>query len=124
MNAIELARQAYAPSSFHLKTDRKVEAEAIGKITARLRSADSNKDRNFPALVTALHDNRRLWNALAVDVIGADNELPEQLRAQIFYLAEFTELYSAKVLKGEADAAALIEVNTSVMRGLNAEMSK
>jgi len=115
---------SYAPSSFHLKTDRKVEAEAIGKITARLRSADSNKDRNFPALVTALHDNRRLWNTLAVDVIGADNELPEQLRAQIFYLAEFTELYSAKVLKGEADAAALIEVNTSVMRGLNAEMSK
>lgn len=124
MNAIELARQAYAPSSFHLKTDRSVEAQAIGKITARLRISEERKDLNFPAFVAAIHENRKLWNTLAIDVIDDENGLNEALRAQIFYLSQFTEQHSAKVLKGDATAAALIEINTSVMRGLNAERPK
>ena len=124
MNAIELARQAYAPSSFHLKTDRSVEAQAIGRITARLRVADEQKTNNFSAFAQAVHENRQLWDALSIDVIDDDNALPDHLRAQVFYLAQFTQQHSAKVLKGEATVAALIDINTAVMRGLNAEQPK
>ena len=55
---------------------------------------------------------------MAVDVANKDNELPEALRAQIFYLAEFTQLHSRKVLRREATVAPLVEINSSVMRGL------
>lgn len=119
MNAIELARQAYAPTNTPLKSERSIEAQVIGKITARLRLAAARRDSDFPNFVDALSENRKLWNALAVDVASDDNDLTAPLRAQIFYLAEFTELQSAKVLRGEASADALIEINTSMIRGLN-----
>lgn len=121
MNAIELARQAYATTSFPLKSDRGVESQIIGKLTAKLRRASDNKGKNFAAFVEALHDNRKLWHAFANDVAGPGNGFPAALRAQVFYLAEFTDFHSAKALRGEVTTDALIEINTSVMRGLNTE---
>lgn len=120
MNAIELARQAYAPTTFPLKSDRAIEAQLVGQITARLRKTTENADAAFPAFVQALHDNRQMWIRLAADVSDSENGLTKELRAQIFYLAEFTELHTAKVLRGEATSAALIEINTAILRGLNA----
>ena len=124
MNAIELARQAYAPSSYHIQSDRRVEAQVMGKITSRLRGAAEQKEKNFAAFVGALHENRKLWATFATDVIDNENELSNILRAQIFYLAEFIELHSAKILKGEEDVTALIEINMAIMRGLNSERSE
>lgn len=119
MNVIEQAQQAYAPKQFPLRSSRSVEAELISQITSRLKKASSNPKAQFPALVAALHDNRRLWNTMAVDVSDNQNTLPAPLRAQIFYLAEFTELHSRKILNGDASANVLIEINTAILRGLN-----
>lgn len=124
MNATQLARRAYAPTTFSLKPGRAVEAQIVGQITARLRAAAKTADTNFPAFVEALHDNRRMWVILATDVADADNGLAAQLRAQIFYLAEFTDLHTAKVLRNEATADALIDINTAILRGLNAEQKR
>ena len=114
MNAIELARQAYAPSTTSIRTPRSIEAQLISEITSRL----SRKDAPYASIVTAIHDNRQMWTALAVDVADAGNALPQELRANIFYLAEFTDHHSQKFLRGEADVSALIDVNTAVIRGL------
>ena len=119
MNATQLARKAYAPTTFSMKTGRATEAQIVGQITARLRAAAVQADRDFPALVRALHDNRRMWVILATDVADTENGLDPKLRAQIFYLAEFTDQHTAKVLRGEATADALIDINTAVLRGLN-----
>lgn len=119
MNVIEQAQQAYAPKHFPLRTPRSVEAELISQVTANLKKTSAEPKKNFPALVAALHDNRRLWTVMAADVADNLNSLPSSLRAQIFYLAEFTELHSTKVLNGEADCGVLIEINTAVLRGLN-----
>lgn len=119
MNAIELARRAYAADSFHLKTERGVEAQIIGRVTARLKFTEKQKDKNFAAFAMAIHENRKLWHALALDVAHAENALPDDVRARIFYLSEFTELQSKKALKGETTVQSLIEINTAMMRGLN-----
>jgi flagellar protein FlaF len=124
VNAIELARQAYAPTKFPLKSDRDVEAQILGKLTARLRWASENRRQNFAGFVEALHNNRKLWHVLANDVAGHGNEFPAELRAQIFYLAEFTDFHSAKALRNEVTIDALIEINTSMMRGLNTEQGQ
>ena len=116
MNATLLAHQAYAPVRPAIQTPRAIEAHVITDITTRL----SRKTADFPTLVRAVHDNRRMWTTLAVDVADPDNRLPAPLRAQIFYLAEFTEQHSQKFLRGEADLAALIDINTAIIRGLNA----
>lgn len=118
MNAFQLAKTAYANPGAPTRTERATEYALFARITRNLKSAAANPD-NFSALAAALHENRRLWTILAVDVMDPENGLPKQLRAQIFYLSEFTAKHSAQVLAGKADTAALIDVNTAIMRGLS-----
>jgi flagellar protein FlaF len=115
VNANQLAHQAYGSAS--LRTPRQAEYQVLSAVTARLGTADAQGD--FPRLVGALHDNSRLWTRFAAEVAGAANGLPQDLRARIFYLAEFTRAHTRRVLKGEAEAQPLIDINTAVMRGLS-----
>jgi flagellar biosynthesis activator protein FlaF len=124
VNVIEQARQAYAPANSPVRTDRSTELQIFSQTTSRLRLAATAQPTDFARLAAALHENRRLWTLLAADVADDDNGLPAALRAQIFYLSEFTDHHSRRVLRGEADATALIDINTAVMRGLMGNADK
>ena len=117
MNASTLAQAAYASSTAPIRTERSTEYDIFARITQKLKNI--NPKNNYSGFVTALHENRQLWSLLAVDVADAGNKLAPQLRAQIFYLAEFTSLHTSKILAGEAEVQDLVEINTSIMRGLN-----
>ncbi|NRA98526.1 MAG: flagellar biosynthesis regulator FlaF [Rhodobacteraceae bacterium] len=120
MNATQLATSAYgAAATAPLRTPRSVEHDVLARITGRIQSAA--KTSNFPELAAALADNRRLWTLFATDVAEDDNDLPAQLRAQIFYLAEFTQHHTRRVLKKEASADVLIELNGAILRGLRGD---
>lgn len=121
MNVIEQARQAYAPANSPLRTDRSTELQVFSQTTSRLRMAATATPFDFSCLAAALHENRRLWTLLAADVADDDNGLSPDLRAQIFYLAEFTAYHSRKVLKGEATVEALVDINLAIMRGLSGQ---
>ena len=58
---------------------------------------------------------------MAVDVADKGNALPKELRAQIFYLAEFTDHHSQQVIRGKATPTALIDINMAVLKGLNGQ---
>lgn len=118
MNAHSQAQRAYSAASAPTRTPRNMEYEAVARITHRIRSADQKGSEGFSALVEALYDNKKLWNIFAVDVADAANQLPEQLKAQVFYLAEFTQLHTSKVLAREATVEPLLEINTAILRGL------
>lgn len=119
MNAIEQARTAYNSPNAALRTAQSIEYDAIARVTRNLAASDPRKD--FPALAQALFENRRLWTRLGVYVADPSNGLPNDLRARLFYLAQFTEVTSRKILGGEADKDILVEINTSVMAGLRAQ---
>ena len=116
MNALDMARTAYTSSAAPIRNERGVEYDAFARVTHRLKTA--NPHHNYPAFVQALHENRQLWTLLAIDVADAANDLPQGLRAQIFYLAEFTAHQTTKILSSDANPDALIEINTAIMRGL------
>ena len=120
MNAHILAKSAYASRQPALRTPRGIEAEIFTRITSKLTQAVS-ENASFAVLASALNDNRRLWTALAADVAEENNSLPRELRAQVFYLAEFTSLHTSKVLAGNGDASVLIDINTAMLRGLNTQ---
>jgi len=113
------AQNVYATSAAPIRTDRAAEYDVFARVTRRLQIAAGRGTSGFPELVAALHDNHTLWITLAADVAEPENLLPAPLRARIFYLAEFTALHSRKILAGKADAAILIDINKSVMRGLH-----
>jgi flagellar biosynthesis activator protein FlaF len=118
VNAIRLAQHAYGNNNQPIRTMRGTEYEAVARITHRLKSAATKEPLDIAELAMAIHENRNLWTLFATEVADRDNPLPAELRALIFYLAEFTTSHSRKVLRSEASADALIEVNTAIMRGL------
>lgn len=118
MNAITQAQRAYAPTNAPMRSMRSTEYEVIARITHRIKSAAMRGKDGTTDLIAALHENRQLWTVLATDVADPDNGLPADLRARIFYLAEFTHHHTSKVLAKEASVGALLEVNTAILRGL------
>ncbi len=118
MNAIRQAQQAYAPTSGPMRSMRSTEYEVIARITHRIKAAAQKGKSGVPELAAALHENRQLWTVLATDVADPDNALPSDLRARIFYLAEFTHHHTSLVLSKEAGVAPLLEINTAILRGL------
>lgn len=122
MNALHQAKTAYGTTRKTTRTPRGIEYEAFARITHALKVAESNND--FNSLAASLHQNRQLWTILASDVAENSNGLPEELRARIFYLAEFTSFQTRQILKKKASVEVLVDVNSSVMRGLRAEVVK
>lgn len=120
MNAFTMARTAYATANTAVRTDRSTEYQIIGQVTARLREAILNKSKDYPGFVAALDENRKLWEVFGTEVADAGNGLPKDLRARLFYLAEFTNAHTAKVLRSDEDPRVLLEVNIAVMKGLRA----
>lgn len=120
MFSTSLAQSAYAAAAAPVRTDRGTEYAAFQTVTARLNRA-SRPAASMSERAEALHENRRLWSILATDLAGAENALPQGLRAQLFYLAEFSLLQSRRALRDEGALQALIDVNMAVMRGLNGQ---
>ncbi|MEX2520261.1 MAG: flagellar biosynthesis regulator FlaF [Paracoccaceae bacterium] len=119
MNAHARASATYGGAQLAVKSPRQIEYQAFARITHALGVAAAEVGpAAFPRLAAALHDNLKLWTVIATDVALPGNALPNPLRARLFYLAEFTRVHTKRVLAREAEAAALIEINTTVMRGL------
>lgn len=121
MNVAERAQDGYKKSAAYTKSPRDAEYEVIAKISHRLRAAALNRKTDFPRYIEALSDNRRLWTTLASDLALPDNELPKDLRARLFWLAEFTESETQKLLRNEGDVGVLIEINAAVLQGLRTQ---
>jgi flagellar protein FlaF len=119
VNALDMAKRAYVTHAAPIRTHRGTEYEAISRVTRALVAARDAGPTGFARLVQALHENRRLWTTLAVSVADRENRLPADLRARIVYLAQFSMMHGSRVLRREASADALIEINTAVMRGLS-----
>lgn len=118
MTPNSLAQRAYQQAAAPTKTPGKLEYDVIARVTHRLKSSAQRGKKGFSALAEAVHENRTLWTRLAVDVADSGNGLPQELRARIFYLAEFTNHHSTKVLSSGASVRPLLEVNTAILRGL------
>lgn len=96
---------------------RRAEAVVLSKLAAGMIRA-SAPESGFPLLVAAVHENRRFWRIAAADLAGDGNRLPLALRAQLLSLAGFVEKDTGRILSGGANAAALIQINRAVARGL------
>lgn len=122
MNALSQAHRAYSAAVAPTRTPKRIEYEAVARVTARLQEAAQLGSADFPALAAALHENARLWTLFAADLADKDNGLPVGLRARLFYLAEFTRHHTSKVLARTDSVTPLLEINTAILRGLSGEV--
>lgn len=120
MNTQMQAQRAYsAATQNQTRSPRATEYAAFARITAKLKKASSKDRDNFSELATALHENRKLWRLIAIDVAGPGNKLSAGLRTQLYSLYEFTDKHTSEVLARRADPEPLIEINSAIMRGLS-----
>ena len=115
------ARSAYGRPQAPHRNPRSLEYDLLARSTQRLSQASRKGPQDLPALLSALDDNQHLWSTFAQDVAMPENGLPPRLRAQLFYLYEFTAQHSRSVRAGKASVDVLIDINTAVMRGLRGE---
>lgn len=118
-----LASQAYGNSIQSTANEKNVEYQAFAFVTQALSALDKKALDYFVKKQEALYNNLKLWRVLAVEVSDEKNELPTDLRANLFYLSEFTRHHTAKIHAGETDdPTVLIDINRMVMRGLRGQV--
>lgn len=116
------ARSGYAAAAIPVRTNRGAEYTAFANATRQLKSVEDADKSRFVEVAHAVHDNSRLWGILAADLMNDDNALPLNLRAQLISLSQFVRKHSLAVLADKATVEPLIDINTSIMRGLRGEM--
>ena len=121
MTASALARNAYHESARTTASPRAVERQLLSKLTTAIVVAQKKRDDDPAGFIRALGKNLEFWTVVATDVASEGNQLPVELRAQLFYLFEFTQHYTRKLMadnENNFDAEPLIDINQNIIRGL------
>ena len=112
--------QAYQQAAQKADTPRQTEYRLFGDVTRALMEAAGAPDDDIEARITALDWNRRLWRTLAADCMDDRNTLTEDVRAKIISLSLWVAKYSRSVTREKAPLDPLIEINRTIMQGLQA----
>ncbi len=115
-----LARNAYHQSTKTTASPRAIERQLLSQLTTALTVAEKKREDDHPGYIRALSKNLEFWTVIAGDVASEGNQLPNELRAQLFYLFEFTRHHTNKIISGDksVDASPLIDINLNIIRGL------
>lgn len=108
--------QNYQQAQQKAEDPRQTEYRAMGLVTGKLIDARDSGDKR--KLVEAVHLNEKLWSLFRCDLSQPGNGLPVDLRARLISISLWVQRHSSKVVKGEGDLEALIDVNRNIMGGL------
>lgn len=111
--------QAYKQAATRAESPREMEYRLFGQVTRALMQAAATDPSDVATRIDALDWNRRLWSTLATDCADPGNAMPMALRAQIISISIFVGKHSSVVMRGEDDFEILIDINRSIMQGLN-----
>ncbi len=109
--------KAYQSAQRIAENPRDTEYRIFGQITGALIEAQK-KGKVCGPLVEAVDWNKRLWRTLATDCLDDGNRLPADVRAKIVSLSLWVTKYSRRVTREGAPVQPLIEVNRTIMQGL------
>jgi flagellar protein FlaF len=112
-----MALQAYQRTQRATENPRGAEYRLFGQVTGALMDAQTGGAKGR-GLIDAIDWNRRLWSTLAVDCMDDGNKLPNPLRAQIISLSIWVTKYSSQVMQQGASLEPLIDINRTIMQGL------
>jgi len=109
--------KAYQNTQRIAENSRDTEYRLFGQVTGALIDAEKGRPSGG-RVIDAIDWNRRLWRTLAADCLDERNQLPKELRAKIVSLSLWVTKYSKRVMREGAEITPLIEVNRTIMQGL------
>ena len=114
-----MSLKAYQSTQIATEDPRVTEYRLFGQVTGALLTAKESNAAGAP-LVEAVDWNRRLWRTLAADCMDDRNTLTQEVRAKIISLSLWVAKYSRSVMREKAPLDPLIEINRTIMQGLQA----
>lgn len=119
---------AYKRTISDTESPRQIERRVLSSVTAEMESnylafdqAETLGER-LALLAGGLRDtlwyNERIWMTMRNDLAETDNALSPDLKAGLISLALWVETHTQGVLKGEKNVKPLLDVNRSIVRGL------
>ena len=112
-----MSLKAYQNTLRIAEDPRQTEYRLFGQVTGALIDAQQSGKRGGP-LAETLDWNRTMWRALASDCLDDRNQLTREVRAQIVSLSMWVAKYSKRVARDGAPIEPLIEINRTIMQGL------
>src|SRR6202012_2695209 len=109
--------KAYQNTQQVAEDPRATEYRLFGQVTGALIDAKKTGVSGGPP-AEAIDWNRKLWRTLASDCLDDRNQLPKEVRAQIISLSLWVSKYSKQVTRTGAPMDPLIEINRTIMQGL------
>ena len=114
-----MSLKAYKAVQAATEDPRTTENRLNGQVTGAQHNAKETNAIGTP-LVEAVDWTRRLWRTLAADCMDDRNALTQDVRAKIISLSLWVAKYSRNVTREKAPLDPLIEINRTIMQGLNA----
>ncbi len=100
------------------KECRQREYEVFEHAIGLLKAAKGHSSRSCE-MSEALEFLQNLWTALAQDLVHPDNDLPDNLKAQLISIGFWVMGETGRIACGEHnDVTALIDINTMIQEGL------
>lgn len=119
------AQNAYGQSTREIASDRDVETTLFRRATTRLiHIMAEHPDGDLPVTpdnVSVLSDNLRLWDALCVDLMHPENQLPDELRNSLINLGNFVRQHTLRLYAGDGEVAVLVDINKAILGGLTGQ---
>ncbi len=112
-----MSLKAYQQAQVKTEDPRATEYRLFGQVTGALIEAKDRKVTGGP-LAETLDWNRTLWRTLAADCMDDRNLLSSDVRAKIVSLSLWVTRYSKQVTRSGAPIDPLIQVNRTIMQGL------
>ncbi len=109
--------RAYQNTQAVTEDPRATEYRLFGQVTGALIDAQKTGISGGP-LAEAVDWNRKLWRTLASDCMDDRNALSQDVRAKIVSLSLWVTSYSKQVVRKGASLDPLIQVNRTIMQGL------
>ena len=113
--------RAYAHTQQDLETPSMTEYRALAKVTGKMAETANEGGQK---LIEACFDNNKLWNIFQADLIHPENRLPENVKAGLISLSMWVQRYTDEVMAGRASVQPLIQVNRTIMEGLQDSASR
>ncbi len=107
----------YASAIQTTETPREREFRLLAR--ANRLMAETKETKDIGTLYRAVLFNRQVWNTFLIDLTDERNALPTELKGMLISIGIWVEKFSDQVCDGEESVDDLIEVNRTIMDGLN-----
>lgn len=119
---------AYKRTITQTENPRQIERRVFSNVTAEMEATSEGFDSSLDSmeklnilssgLRETLSQNQKIWQTIRSDLISPGNALAPDLKAGLISLALWVESHTNDVLKGQKKVKPLLDVNRSIIRGL------